>query len=151
MQEINDIYLKCTECKWDFKQYPEHNGLCKACLKQKDFEEKNKEFISVYKDIKSLIIPGIVIGIIVFIVNSYSNDKDTTKAKVKIKASYISEATFDGHWPFYSSSGILECSGGAVLFNGKAVNGTARNAGYPLINGNPPWGDIIDEGLNLCK
>ncbi|GAA5078694.1 hypothetical protein GCM10023336_70630 [Streptomyces similanensis] len=70
-------------------------------------------------------------------------------------------------WPFTVSAGVLRCEGGAVTFEPPggpryAVNGTAKDTGYPEIK--PIWADdetlgnglkvdiseVLDKGLSLC-
>ncbi|MEU9405049.1 hypothetical protein AB0E08_04975 [Streptomyces sp. NPDC048281] len=70
-------------------------------------------------------------------------------------------------WPFTVDAGVLECEGGAVTFEPPggpryAVNGTAKDAGYPSVM--PIWADdktlgnglkvdiseVLNKGLSLC-
>ena len=70
-------------------------------------------------------------------------------------------------WPFTVNGGVLQCEAGAVTFEPPggpryAVNGTAKDAGYPAIT--PIWADdkalgnglkvniseVLNKGLSLC-
>jgi hypothetical protein len=85
----------------------------------------------------------------------------------------ISNDSFDGTWPFTVDSGTLRCDGsegfGSVTFEADgtvyAINGVARQRGdgedvRPIWKDNPDpiaggpkvsIGDVINEGLALCK
>ncbi|MFF9153849.1 hypothetical protein ACF1AB_16650 [Streptomyces sp. NPDC014846] len=70
-------------------------------------------------------------------------------------------------WPFTVDAGVLRCEAGAVTFEPPAgpryaVNGTAKDSGYPAMT--PIWADdkalgnglkvdiseVLDKGMSLC-
>jgi hypothetical protein len=78
----------------------------------------------------------------------------------------ISQADFDGNWPFMVSSGTLRCIPnksrpplGAVIFKSEdtayALNGAAHGLGYPWVRpirdeSHPGVGDVLVESDRLC-
>ncbi|MFE4420669.1 hypothetical protein [Streptomyces sp. NPDC056817] len=105
----------------------------------------------------------------------WSNSSDSGSSSWRHRESKA-EAPTDGlpvmasrftEWPFTVNAGVLRCAGGAVTFEPPggpryAVNGTAKDAGYPAIT--PIWADdetlgnglkvdiseVLDTGLSLC-
>jgi len=92
---------------------------------------------------------------------NHSSDVGAAGDGLPVTASRFTE------WPFTVGAGILQCEAGAVTFEPPggpryAVNGTAKDAGYPEIM--PIWADdkelgnglkvniseVLNKGLSLC-
>ncbi|MFY4722851.1 hypothetical protein [Streptomyces sp. LaBMicrA B280] len=97
---------------------------------------------------------------------SSPSQRSSSEAKGPSGALPVTASRFK-EWPFTVSAGILKCEGGAVTFEPPggpryAVNGTAKDAGYPAIT--PIWADdkslgsgvkidiseVLNKGLSLC-